>query len=155
MFAAVRPRKIKSTVHEALQGNAWVSHLAGSFTAQFLLEFSHLCDLLEDVQLRTRHFLLEVLQGSVVLRGFGLRRHVPWLFAGARSQIAMEDGGPSPCPLLLLAMLAWEVLDGGSEISTRPAALKSLHHVQPGAGDHGSHSHRVQLQQGGLAHLAP
>jgi hypothetical protein len=50
LFAALCPRKIKSTVHEALQGNAWV-HLAGSFTAQFLLEFSHLCDLLEDVQL--------------------------------------------------------------------------------------------------------
>ena len=52
-------------------------------------------------------------------------------------------------------MLAWEVLDGGSEISTWPAALKSLRHVQSRAGDHGSHSHRVQLQQGGLAHLAP
>jgi len=31
VFAAVRKRKLKTTVAEALAGNTWVCHLAGSF----------------------------------------------------------------------------------------------------------------------------
>jgi len=103
---------------------------------------------------RARYLILEILQGLHLLRGFGLRCHIPWIIAGTRSQVAVEDGCSTSRSFLLLALLARWVLDWGSEISTWPAAFKSLRHVQPGAGDHGSHSPRLQLQQGGLAYLA-
>jgi hypothetical protein len=51
VFAAVRPRKRRASVAEALNGNAWVRHLSGVVSMTMLLEFGRLCDLLENVQL--------------------------------------------------------------------------------------------------------
>jgi len=51
VFAAVRPRKRRASVSEALNGNAWVRHLSGAVSMTMLLQFGRLCDLLENVQL--------------------------------------------------------------------------------------------------------
>jgi hypothetical protein len=51
VFAAVRPRKRRATVADALAGDAWVRHLAGAFSLQFFVEFADLCDRLEEVHL--------------------------------------------------------------------------------------------------------
>jgi hypothetical protein len=39
------------TVAEALHQNAWIRHITGPLTMRVLLEFNHLCDILEGVQL--------------------------------------------------------------------------------------------------------
>jgi hypothetical protein len=54
VFAAVSARKKKASVAEALHGNAWIRHITGPLTMQVLLEFDHLCDLLEGVKLSTQ-----------------------------------------------------------------------------------------------------
>jgi len=53
VFAAIGVRKRKVMVAEAMNGNAWVRHINGPWTMQILLEISHLCDLLDGVQLST------------------------------------------------------------------------------------------------------
>jgi len=50
-FAAVGRRRRRATVAEALPGNAWVRHIRGPASMQMLLDISHICDLLEEVQL--------------------------------------------------------------------------------------------------------
>jgi hypothetical protein len=51
IFAAVRPRKRRATVVDALAGDGWVRHLVGAFSLQFFVEFADLCDHLEEVHL--------------------------------------------------------------------------------------------------------
>lgn len=51
VFASVGPRKRKTTVAEALNGNAWFRHFTGAPTMQALLEIAKLCDLVDEVQL--------------------------------------------------------------------------------------------------------
>jgi len=51
IFACVRARKRRATVAEALNNHNWVRHITGPLTMQVLLEFDHLCDLLENVHL--------------------------------------------------------------------------------------------------------
>jgi len=52
LFKAVRPRKRKATVAEALPGSAWASHVAGPISLQLLVEFNQLCDRLQQVHLQ-------------------------------------------------------------------------------------------------------
>lgn len=54
VFAAVGARKSKATVEDAMNGNAWVRHITGPRTMNLLIQFSHLCDLLEPVQLTSQ-----------------------------------------------------------------------------------------------------
>lgn len=51
MFAAVRARNKMATVAEALDGSAWVRHIAAPPSLQLLLEIDLICDLIDDVQL--------------------------------------------------------------------------------------------------------
>ena len=51
VFAAVRPRKRRATVAEALPNLAWVRHICAPITMQLVVEISRLCDLLEHVRL--------------------------------------------------------------------------------------------------------
>jgi hypothetical protein len=48
VFAAVNVKK-KVMVAKAMNNNAWVRHINGPLTMQVLLEFSRLCDLLDDI----------------------------------------------------------------------------------------------------------
>ena len=49
VFGALRKRKLKTTVTDALHENSWVSHLSGSYSLHFMVEFGMLCDALESV----------------------------------------------------------------------------------------------------------
>jgi len=51
VFAAVRARNKMATVAEALDGSAWVRHIAAPPSLQLLLEIDLICDLIDDVQL--------------------------------------------------------------------------------------------------------
>ena len=51
VFRAVKARKKKATVAEALHEFAWVRHIQGALTMQLLVEFTALCDLLDQVYL--------------------------------------------------------------------------------------------------------
>ena len=54
LFSAVRLRKRRATVVEALPGSAWARHIAGPISLQLLLEFNQLCDRLQHVRLHQR-----------------------------------------------------------------------------------------------------
>jgi len=71
------------TVQEPMVGNAWVRHLAGSFTTPLGSYWSSaaFCDLLENVRLSD----------------------VPDIVTGTWSQVAMEDGCSTSRPFFLLA----------------------------------------------------
>jgi len=51
VVAAVKKRKLRALVAEALPGHVWVRHLEGAFTQRFLIQFGLLCDKLEEMQL--------------------------------------------------------------------------------------------------------
>ena len=51
VFVAVRPRRRRTTVAEALPANAWLSHLSGAATLRMMVEIAALCDLLDQVVL--------------------------------------------------------------------------------------------------------
>jgi hypothetical protein len=51
VVAAVKPRKRKSTVAQALVQNAWVRHIEGPVSILLVVEVARICDLLEDVHL--------------------------------------------------------------------------------------------------------
>jgi len=51
VLAAVRPRKLRATVPEALPQGAWLQHLYGAVTVQIFVEVADLYDQLEQVQL--------------------------------------------------------------------------------------------------------
>ena len=51
VFQAVKARKRKATVAEALHEFAWVRHIQGALTMQLLVEFTALYDMLDQVQL--------------------------------------------------------------------------------------------------------
>ena len=51
VFRAVKARKRKATMAEALHEFAWVRHIQGALTMQLLVEFTALCDMLDQVHL--------------------------------------------------------------------------------------------------------
>ena len=51
VFSAVRARKRRCLVADALPGDAWVRHISGPITMQLLIEFNKICDLLRHIQL--------------------------------------------------------------------------------------------------------
>jgi len=53
LFLAVRQRKMRATVAEALPLHAWAQHLSEAFTLQLVVEAAALYDMLEQVQLTT------------------------------------------------------------------------------------------------------
>ena len=53
VFAAVRPRKLRSTVAEAMQNNNWVRHISGAVIVQMMIEVAWICDRLDEVHLST------------------------------------------------------------------------------------------------------
>lgn len=50
VFAAVSTRKRKAIVAKVLHNNAWIRQITGPLTMWVLLQFDHLCDLLEGVR---------------------------------------------------------------------------------------------------------
>jgi hypothetical protein len=51
VFVAVRPRRRRATVAEALPSNAWLSHLTAAASLRMMVEVAALCDLLDQVVL--------------------------------------------------------------------------------------------------------
>jgi hypothetical protein len=51
VFGVVSGKKKKETVTEAMHEDAWIRHITGPLTMRILVEFDHLCELLEGVQL--------------------------------------------------------------------------------------------------------
>jgi hypothetical protein len=77
IFAIVPRARWKRSVASALQNGAWVQDIVGAITMQVIMEYLHLWDLLETIQLnavvtRAGRPPLELVQGSAVLGRIGV-----------------------------------------------------------------------------------
>jgi hypothetical protein len=109
VFAAVKPRKRKATVADALNDFAWVRHIAGPRTMQLVVEFGRICDLLEHIQLTqqpdTFSWRLSEDQNYSAASAYGA------MFLGSSTPIAAKEIWKTAAPPLV-RFFFWLVMHG-------------------------------------------
>jgi hypothetical protein len=132
VFAAVRPRKRRATVAEALPNLAWVRHICAPVTMQLVVEISRLCDLLEHVHLLPQPdtlswWLTEDLNYSAA-SAYGA------IFLGASLPLSAKEiwrtAAPPRVRFLFWLVLHWRCwTTDREEAPPWPTARRYLHHV--------------------------